>query len=199
MAQTVQTGYEINPEFGFAGDIARPGEPHAYDSGLLHVPASSTRNPRPGDALIYDATHNEWRVPATAAESLAALGIMTYRVDRIQNATSNMLDFADESEIEIGVHGTFWVVAGEAVEYGDRLVWDVADYKWNVAAAPAAVDVPDSTANTVTANAVVAANLVAQINAVVAALGRLPVVCVSRAPAADGDLIEARIGYGRNF
>ena len=42
MAEYVQTQYSINPEVGFVGDIARPNEPFALDSGILSVPAGAT-------------------------------------------------------------------------------------------------------------------------------------------------------------
>ena len=163
----VQTSYAVNPDRGFAGKLARPTEPHSLDSGQVHVPAAATRKPTPGDAIVYDATENQFKLPTSAAESLTVCGILTYRADTVQGATG--LVFNDNDEIEVGVFGTFWVVAGSALEYGDLIAWDRTDYKWDKLATPAAF-----------------ANLV-----------DCPIVCVSRLPVAADGLAQARIGLGR--
>ena len=40
----------------------------------------------------------------------------------------------DGAEIEVALFGCFWVVAGGAVEWGEQLIWDRVDFKWNALA-----------------------------------------------------------------
>lgn len=164
----VQKSYDINPDVGYAGDIARPSEPHSLDSGLISVPSAATRNPRPGDAVYYDTTANAFAIPTTAAHSLLVCGILSYRADTVANAAS-ILEYGDGDEVEIGVFGTFWVPAGSAVEYGQMISWDRTDFQWDADAR-------------VTAIASILPN---------------PIVCVSRKAGAADDMVQARIGYGR--
>ena len=163
----IQRVYEINPEVGFVGDLARPSEPHSLESGLLHVPTGAARNPRPGDAVYYDTTANGFAVPTDAAERLLVVGILHYRRDAV--AAGSVISFADDTEVEIGVFGTFWVEAGAAAEYGQILQWQLDDQKWDPLARVADI----------------------------ASMAQTPIVCVSRSAGADGDIIQARIGFGR--
>ena len=181
----VQGTYEINPDRGFPGDLARPTEPHALDSGVIHVPAAAPRKPRPGDAVYYNTTEDAYAIPTTAANLAVVVGILSYRKDVVQSgAARDTVEYSDGAEVEVGVHGTFWVTAGSAIEYGGRIIWDIADYKWDALTIPAV------------AGANVAA-VVTSINATLTAYGRTPIACVSRqAVAADG-LAQARIGFGR--
>ena len=165
---TVQTTYDINPGPGFAGSLAEPSAPHFIDSGVLHVPAGVTRFPTAGDALYWDTTENAFAVPTSAAQSIIATGILTYRRDTIQTQ-AGATEFVDGAEIEIALMGCFWVIAGTAVEWGDTLSWDRTDYKWN--------------------------NL-ARVTAV-AAMHTRPVEMASRMAGVDNSIVKARIGYGR--
>ena len=179
MATTVQSSYEIYPELGFPGDNARPDEPTSQDSGKIYVPDSG-RNPRPGDAVMYDRTRQRFALPTSAGEAARTVGILTYRKDQVANADT-ITEFSNDDEVQIAVHGTFWVTAGGTVRYGDLLRWQTDDYKWDLHAVPS----------------VSGAQSAATINALLTAIGAYPIVCVSRFEAADGDVIQARIGYGR--
>ena len=171
---SVQTTYATYPERGYAGLPARPTEPHTLDAGLLHVPTGATRNPRPGDAVYYDAGENAFAIPTSAAESLLVCGILSYRQDTVAN-DDDIVEFKNDDEVQVGVFGTFWVVAGSAMEYGQAIGWNRTDFEWD----------PLSTT---------AATTVAELNA---RLRYVNITCVSRqAVAADG-LAMARIGYGR--
>lgn len=193
----VQGTYEVNPDVGFPGAIARPYEPHALDSGLIHVPTGATRRPRPGDAVVYDQTEDAYKLPTSDAESLEVAGILSYRADTVQDA-SQVTEFADGDEVEVAVLGTWWVRAGSAVEYGDRLAWDRADFKWDPQADPAASAIADltGTVNLALVNQLKDAVIVS-VNAALASLSRIPIVCVSRFAGADTDIVMARIGFGR--
>ena len=81
---SVQQSYSINPEVGFAGQIAEPNSPMRIEQGVLHVPAAGT-TPRPGYAVYYDTGNNAWALPTNAATSLRASGILTYRADGVAN------------------------------------------------------------------------------------------------------------------
>ena len=205
-SQTIQQTFAVNPEIGFAGDVARPNEPHATDSGTLHVPSSATRKPRPGDALYYSTSEDEWAVPTNAAQSALVAGILHYRKDLVQNM-AGVLEFDDEAEIEIGVFGTFWVVAGSAIAHGDLIAQDRSDHQWDTVGGISAdaVEIPasgagalPSTWNSGTATTVVNTVIASLKDQITSGLHRVPIVCVSRdGAAAAGDIIEARIGFGR--
>ena len=164
----VQTSYEINPDRGFPGSLARPTEPHALDSGVMVVPAAATRNPRPGDAVYWDATNNGFAIPTTNAHLLLVCGILSYRKDQVANVDS-IVEYVNGEEVEVGVLGTFWVTAGGAVEYYSQLEWQHGDYKW------------DAKSRVTT----------------IATIVSVPIVCVSRFAGADTEIVQARIGYGR--
>ena len=168
MARNVQTVYQINPDVGFIGDISRPNEPFAMDSGYLHVPTSATRNPRPGDAVYWNETNVQFAVPTSAAQQLLVTGILHYRKDDVAG-DADQVEFEDGDFVEVCIMGTLWVRAGNAVHYQRVIEWQTGDYKWNQQAPPTAV----------------------------AGLYRNPIVSASRFVAADTDIIEARIGYGR--
>ena len=164
----VQSSYSIYPERGFPGSLARPSEPHALDGGGAYVPAAATRKPRPGDAVYYDTTNNGFAIPTTAAQLLLVSGILSYRADTVQT-TASIVEFSNGDEVEVAIFGTFWVVAGSAMEYGQIIGWDLTDFAWD----------PDARVTTV---ATIVPN---------------PIVCVSRTAVAAAGIAEARIGYGR--
>ena len=165
---TVQTTYDINPGPGFAGGLAEPSAPHFIDSGVLHVPAGVTRFPTAGDAVYWDTTENAFAVPTSAAQSILATGILTYRQDTVQTQ-AGATEFVDGAEIEVGIFGSFWVIAGGAVEWGNQLQWDRTDYKWDALARVTAVT----------------------------AMHIRPVEMASRQAGVDTSIVKARLGYGR--
>ena len=166
----IQQNYAINPDVGFTGGLAEPNSPHRIEAGRLHVPAAATRaNPRPGDALYYSTAENAWAVPTSAAQSLAASGILTYRADTVQTAES-FVQFKDDDEIFVATMGVFWLVAGGAVERDQIVSWDRASpFDWNV-----------------TARAAAHANIAS-----------VPVFSVNRDAVAAAARFKAAIGYGR--
>ena len=86
--------------------------------------------PRPGDALYYDTATDSWAIPTDAGESLLVAGILSYRADTVQNASS-ILEFADNAEIEVATMGVWWVVGGSAMEYGSICSWDRGDFRFD--------------------------------------------------------------------
>ena len=177
----IQTNYSINPGIGTPGVLVRPTSPHAMDSGQIRVPTSG-RNPQPGDAIYYDRTNNRFALPIDDATNRLVCGILGYRFDTIQE-DDQTIQFDNDDFVQIFTMGTVWVRAGDAVEWGDLLRWQTDDYKWN-----AHTRATLSTSDTYTDAAV---------NAVIADLGRYPIVCVSPEPVADEGIAMAQIGYGR--
>lgn len=192
----IQKKYEINPDVGYVGDLARPDEPHALESGLLYVPSDATRTPRPGDALYYNETQNRFAIPTSAAEQALVVGLLHYRRDTVVESGSQP-EFANGAEIEVAVFGTFWVKAGAAMEYGQRIQWQTDDYLWDPMAAVAAevADVSGSV-DLAALNALKNA-IVTGVNAALVEFGRVPITCVNRLPVAANGIAQARIGYGR--
>ena len=174
---TIQRVFRRHQQPGWVGGLARPNEPHAYDTGRLNVPASG-RKARPGDGVYWNATANRFQVPTTDAQELLVLGIVAYDPGTVQSTlgtapttenSDQFIEYVDDDVIKVAVLGTFYLIAGGAVEYGNILRHQNDDYKWDN-------DTPTSYAE----------------------LFRRPVECVSLA-GADDDIIEGRIGYGRTF
>ena len=166
MAEYVQTQYSINPEVGFVGDIARPNEPFALDSGLLSVAGAVITEPTPGMGVYWETSTDRFRVADSAATRLLICGILHYRKDDVQDADDNVV-FADGDFVEVCVMGTIWVTAGASAEYNQILEFE-ADGRWDGIARQTAI----------------------------ASIKGKPVVSASRFSAVDTNIIEARIGYG---
>ena len=165
----VQQSYDVNPDLGFAGALAEPNSPHRVEAGYLNVPTGATRLPRPGDALFYDTATNSWAIPTDAGESLLVAGILSYRADTVQNASS-ILEFSDNSEIEVATMGVWWAVGGSAMEYGSICSWDRGDFRFDADARVTGI----------------------------AAIVPWPMVCMQRGGvAANGDLFKLGLGLGR--
>ena len=164
----VQNAFNVNPEVGYLGQCSRPGSPKATEAGVLSVPAAATRIPRPGDALFWHATSDAWRIPTSAAQSLLVTALLTYRVDTVQGADS-ILQFVDGAEIEVATMGFYFVQAGTAIEPQSNVHWDRSDYKYNTFARQTAV----------------------------ADLLPVPFTYHGRTAAADEDIIEISLGFGR--
>ena len=170
MAQYVQNSYEINPPVGYVGDNARPSEPFAIDTGLINIPSgAAVQAPRPGMAVYWNATANAYEVPETTANRLLVCGILHYRRDRVQNA-SDQIVFSDGAFVEVCIMGTIWVEAHDAIEYNQVLSFRIATpFRWSGGSRVSAL----------------------------ADAAQLPVVSATRGTVAAGDIIEARVGYGR--
>ena len=169
MANTtaIQQQYRRHQQAGQPGWLARPNAPHAYDMGE----AGEALNP--GDGVRYVAATNDWRKPTSTAERLEVQGIVSYDIaapsGAITQATgqnaSAQVEIADGSPIKVGVIGSFWAIAGGAIEYGDIVLFDQSNSNW----------VRGSTPGTS-----------------LATTPRNPAICVSPSPVASGDIVEIR-------
>ena len=178
MPSPVQIEFRLHQQAGWPGSLSRPNQPSAYDVGQLNVPAAATRNPRPGDAVYWNSTDNQYQLVTTSGNQLNTLGIIIYDAGTVQstlavalaNANSEaFIEYLDGDTIKVGVMGTFYVQAGSAMEYGDLVDFDASDGKWDVRAR----------------------------STTVAGIQLQPIVCVSRTPVVADAITEVRIGYGR--
>ena len=139
------------PAAGAGSAVSRDRtRPYAYDTGRLNVPTSG-RKARPGDGVYWNATANRFQVPTTDAQELLVLGIVAYDVGTVQSTlgttpttenSDQFIQYDDDDVIKVAVLGTFYLIAGGAVEYGNILRHQNDDYKWDN-------DTPTSYAETV--------------------------------------------------
>ena len=178
MPTPIQTQFRVHQQPGWPGSLARPNSPYAYDIGSVNVPSAATRNPQPGDAVYWNATANAFELAVSSTQIRDTLGIIVYDAGTVQstlasapsNANSDaFIQYADGDIIKVGIMGTFYVIAGGALEYGDQVDFDSTDGQW------------DARTKATT----------------IATLALQPIVCVSRSPIVASALAEIRIGYGR--
>ena len=167
-----QSQYAKYQQAGYPGQLERAGSPHGFDLGEAGVEL------QPGWGVQYLSASNDWRIPTSAATRLLVLGIVSYDSATVSSAltavpaganSDQVIKIADEAMIKIGVQGVFWAIAGEALEYGDLVVFDQGDDKdWIKLAKPAAF----------------------------ANLPKRGVMVVSPVAVASGDLVELSFGSG---
>lgn len=119
----IQDRYTAHQRRGFHGDVARPVPPCIYDTGRVSVAV------RPGYGVLYDPTQDRWRLPTTDAERLEVTGIVGFDSSVVGNS-DGQIEYAAGAVVKIGVMGHFYAEAGEALEYGDPVVFDQDDGDW---------------------------------------------------------------------
>lgn len=200
-----QSAYGRYPGKGYPGTVALPNIPHIIHPGKLHVPTGATRKPRPGDALYYDATQNEWAIPTNAAELRQVTGVLHYDPGTIAMRGSSapsgsnspsFVEYSDEAPIWVGLLGAFYVIAGEGLEIEDHMIWDVASYKWDKRPDYAATAVANLANNQVATINTAKNAIVAAIQHAVEYISVKPFICMSEAPVAADGLAIVKIGYG---
>ena len=174
---TIQSSYSINPGKGFAGLIARPNDPTSVDLGIIGTAG------QPGQPVIYDTGTGRFNVVSSAAQSRAAIGILTYRRSELQDSATSLVTFAAGDEVEIVTFGTVWLTAGGAVRYGQKVRYQTDDSKWDALTPP----------NRLTGDSYDDDN----IQDLTDYFGSVSIVSVSTETIADDQLFEGRIGYGR--
>ena len=120
---TVQKTYRRHQRAGFYGDVARPMPPCVFDLGQVSEAV------KPGDGVLYDASDDKWRLPTTDAERLEVAGIVSFDSAVTPNS-EGAIEFAANSVVKVGVVGHFFAKAGEALAYGDLVVYDEGDGDW---------------------------------------------------------------------
>ena len=194
---SVQSVYNTYPDLGYPGDIARPSEPHAFDTGLAQVP-SNGRKPRPGDAVYYDRSANGFAVPTSDPQRAAVVGIVSFDPGVVQSTaastpsgsnTDKFIEYDDGDELKVVVFGVVWVEAGSAMEYGQLVQQDTyssPDYLWD----PYTTDLTIEAATSV-------ADLRTEVVALADSFRSKTFTCVSPAAVAANGLAQVRISQGR--
>lgn len=227
MTTPIQSVYRRYEQAGWPGGLARPNAPYAYDSGVIRVPTGGT-DPAPGYAVVWDATNNRFALPTTDAEQQLVCGILSYDggvvAQTLGTTTENSpvgVQFANGSVIKVGVLGTFYGIAAEAMEYGDPVEWEWRNstqspplgassaFRWKkrttfgmVPTLPAAGqtnglpdtgDFGDTSVQTGVKAAVdhIASVLFDRLSTVY----RLPISVANPEPVAAGGLVQLRVGY----
>ena len=192
----IQGNYARHQKTGFYGDVSRPNTPYFFEVGQVSVSV------KPGYGVLYDATADKWKLPTTAAERLEVSGIVSF--DSALKANSDgEIEFAANALIKVGVMGHFYAKAGEALEYGDLVVFDQGDSDWvkyTRAIADFDATAPVDLTGTVTAAAVstyvqgavngIEDDVSAYVRNAILTLPKAPVVAVSKA--ASGGIVELR-------
>ena len=196
-----QQNYNINPERGFPGMLARPSEPHATGSGLMGV-GGTPNTPAPGDPVYYDASTRRFRTPVDDEHFYQVCGILGYRVDQVATSDSTVR-FSEGDEIQFFSLGTIWVRAETTLNYGQAIHWNGSTQRWLSDSRLPVIDTflaSDFSARTVAdvaTQAAMANDMRDRLNAALRRFKRYPIVCVSRDPVSAGGMAMAQIGYGR--
>jgi len=227
----IQRTFRRYEQAGWPGQLARPYAPYAYDSGVIGVPTGGV-SPMPSYPVVWHAATNRFRLPTTDAENVSVCGILSYESGTVGSTVSPTIEnsplgivYSDGNIVKVGVLGTFYGIAAEAMEYGDLVEWEwrtsnptVTDgeQKWKKRAVPtvgaASPTLPAAgdtlgLPNTGDFSAVAAqtaakaaidgiiSDLRDQVIAAISDFYRIPIACASPAPVAAGDLVELRIGY----
>lgn len=172
----IQRSYRRHQQPGWPGTKAKPNTPCEFILAKIGVPSAGTNanvKPKPGDGLVYDATNNDFRLPAdTEAGKVAVIGMIVVDAGTVQGSLSSIpsgansdteVTYSDGDHVKVGIMGTFFAIAGEAMEFGDLVAYDTGERKWMKiapAAAAAADDYPRNPALCVSPQAVAADGLV---------------------------------------
>ena len=120
-----QTDYAYRIPRAYIGAVARPGEPTVVDQGIAGEDLS------PGDAVLFDATNVERDFKLPEAATLDdVVGIVLYDEGSVPNASGDVV-IKSGSPVRVAVKGTFYAKAGTDMEYGDQLIWNIADGVWD--------------------------------------------------------------------
>ena len=218
MSAPIQSSYGRHQQAGWPGSKAKPGAPMEFVTGPVGVPTNGTK-PKPGYGVYYNKTNKDFRVPTSLDQSLLVEGIVIYDAGTVQGSQSTpstgansdtLVAYEHGRVVKIGIFGTFFAVAGEALEFGDLVVFDHGtDKDWiKHARAIADFDAAEPAAYSGTVNAEGLSTYVqgaitglndgvsAYVRGAIKALPKSPAVAVSSA--AEGGLVELRFA-GLNY
>ena len=174
MAGRIQINHALFQQALLPGQHAMPGAPYFIMEGSIYVPASG-RKPRPGDAVYYNETQNQWAYPTSAAHRLAVRAIVTWDKSTLTTSlaaipsgsnSNQFVEYDDNQIAKIALVGIFAVTLGAATEAFEPLV-SQADFKWDPLTKPTAIG----------------------------SIHENPVVALKAG--GDGDIVPAMIGMGR--
>ena len=166
----VQSSFNRRQPRGFPGQISRMKAPKVVEIGKLNIPSSTTYKLRPGDAVVWNSTNDAYQPVGSDAARLNIVGIVNW----VGGSIGTPIEYSDDDIIEVVEMGYVYVDAGAALERPALVGWeqessDTQFRRWVTQATPT-----DFTTTPI-----------------------VPVEVMSPSSAA-GDLIEVRIGYGRN-
>jgi len=216
----IQSAYRRYEQAGWPGALARPHAPYAFDSGQIRVPTGGVA-PAPGYPVYWDATNNRFALPTTDALNQTVCGILSYDGGTVASSLSATtensplgIEYKNDAVVKIGVLGTFWGIAAEAMKYGDLVEWEwrttsptVTDgeqrWKKRTGFAASAPELPAagdtnglSTAwNAATAKTAIDAIIASVYSAVTVGVYRLPIAVADPQPVSAGELVLLRVGY----
>ena len=131
---TIQQQFNRYQQIGYPGSLARPNSPHIIERGEAGVSMS------PGAGVYFDQTNNDWRLPTSDAERLLVTAVVSYEQGTVQSTRSGgtpsgsnsdqEIVFAADDPIRLATNGDFFVIAGEAMERDDVLVYNQTTGRW---------------------------------------------------------------------
>ena len=155
MTAPIQAGYRTHQQPGWVGDLAKPTAPWEFIMGEIH--ATGTDTVAAGTAVAYDDTENAFVAVADSdAGGLTTIGIVSFDSGSVASTKSApgtaensdaFVAYGDGDYAKIGIMGTFWAVAGGALEFGDAVRYDSSEVGWVAQAAPVAADIHDTARN----------------------------------------------------
>ncbi|MDE2725205.1 MAG: hypothetical protein OXI59_17690 [Gemmatimonadota bacterium] len=156
--------------------------------GRIYVPNNGTA-PKPGDAVIWDASRKSYKLPTSAAEAGQLDGII------VLSQQHTGVTYANNDPIIVMERGNLAVIAGDAVAFRQIVQWQTDDQKWDAYTleVAAAADISGQTA---------VAGLQGEVNDTVddietnvnAALNvETMVKCASKDGGTDGSIIEISV------
>ena len=123
----MQTTYEDKPDRGYQGQLAQPNAPYYALTRPAEV-GTGERKPRPGDAVIWDATTNRFKCPATGDANLRnTVGIVQLRHNLVaRGAVDQVIEYEDGAMMTVITFGIIYVRVNSAtaIEFGTPLKWN---------------------------------------------------------------------------
>ena len=120
-------------EKGYPGSISRPGSPNAQDLGVVSEVVE------PGWGVIYDSGTNKYRLPTNAADRLNVTAVVMSDAGSPPSADGTKVEIPADSVVRLGVAGSYWLCAGEALETNDLVVFNQTNKNWGKLASPTTV------------------------------------------------------------
>lgn len=179
----LQTDYTPRQQAFFVGFPTVPFADCYTLRSTIYVPTSGTA-PKPGDAVVYDATRDKFRLPTTATEASQLDGII------VLSQQTRGVEYADNDPIIVMQRGSLAVIAGGAVDYRDIVQWQTDDQKWDSYDHEITVADRTGTVNLALLNTTINA-FESEINDALAVETKIK--CISYAGAADTDIMEISI------
>jgi len=126
----LQTSYAKRLQKGLPGMLARPNAPHDYDLAQIN------EEMEPGMGAYYSASDDKWVLPTSSTRELVTHIVSydptSFNSDISAPTTNNLTEvvFDADAIVKMGAFGSFFAVAGEALENADQVVYNETTEKW---------------------------------------------------------------------